>query len=217
MGGLELIWLSASQPRRGQPWSVSESALDLGVAGGRASGTGPRCAAPQSPRSGAPCPCAMPEVSTLASVSSELVCKGSLVGQGSAQERAHLVPSALSTGTGLVRMHRGGSVILRNISDQRTLSYAFFLVLLPRVSQPLTPKRMTAWKGTLTQPLVPFPSGLSLLVGEQKAECWEAGHVSRSEVETVELDLYRVVCRSGKSHRICKCQGIKYQCVILKM
>lgn len=136
--------------------------------------------------------------------------------RGARRRGTHLVPSALSTGTGLVRMHRG-SVILRNISDQRTLSYAFFLVLLPRISQPLTPKRMTAWKGTLTQPLVPFPSGLSLLVGEQKAECWEAGHVSRSEVETVELDLYRVVCRSGKSHRICKCQGIKYQCVILKM
>lgn len=40
-------------------------------------------------------------------------------------------------------MQKEGDVILRNASDRGVLSYAFLLVLLPYISQPLTPKMMT--------------------------------------------------------------------------
>lgn len=51
-------------------------------------------------------------------------------------------PDTFHLNQNLFWMHKEGDVIL-SISDQGTLSFAFLLVLLLRISQPLTLKMMT--------------------------------------------------------------------------
>lgn len=161
----------ASQQRSGEPGVCLETVLDMDVAGIKASLMDTWCVQSHGdPSPGEPCAwfnvCGQhPEI-----LSFELVfCKWRLMRQRSVHRSLRglltvpFCPDGADTfhlNWNLFWMHREGDVVLRNISDQGTLSYAFFPVLLPHMSQPLTLRMITHVEKNLTQLIPPFPSSL---------------------------------------------------------